>query len=915
MADTRNDTGDLGGPFLTGNQERDFPVLESTCIPSGVTPAAYSFNFTAVPHPAGQRLGFLTTWPQGQAQPTVSTLNNPTGTIVANAAIVPAGTNGGIAVFPNNDTDLVIDINGYFAAPGQGGLSLYTLTPCRVLDTRDAGGAFNGELTVDVAGSACSVPGSAQAFVFNATVIPPGSLGYLTLWPDGEDRPVASTLNAIDGAIASNMALVPTTNGSIDAFASATTQLLLDISSYLAPLPPLTITTTSLPGGTTGQPYQQVMAATGGEPPYSWSVSSGNLPTGLTLSAGGTVSGIPTSSGDYSFTVQVSDTLSNTTTADLSITVQAGSLLVTTMVLPDGLPGVPYNATMGVSGGTAPFTWSIVSGALPDGLSLHAGSGVISGTPTTTGTSNFTVQVEDADSHTAEAALGITVDPAITTGTLSGHYAFSFEGYNNGSPVIMAGAFIADGNGNLTSGFLDRNDGSGEPSNGSTHRVTPETIGTGSVYALAANGQGTMTIVTNKGTYDFSIAVSATGCVANASLSTCGRLIQSDAQAYGSGTLKVQDPSSFPLHQIFPGNFALLYWGTDPSNHRYAGAGALGTNARTYVDIDCSSSPGGSGWGLDGCPSEANDNGQTFYESMKGSFSATIDANTGRGDFISLTFANDPGVCKTPGSACSFVYYIVNHNELIFISTDPIAKPANLTLWSALRQYAPDGGWGASSLQGASVVELNAVDPNGGNPLADVTAGLLVSDGAGNVTFNSDENKGGTLNLQQPSAGTYTIDNHTGKVTLSGLAQFGTTQPLLYMVAPNTAVVVGTDAEVTSGVVEAQSGSPYSNASLIGTYAGGSSWPALAAVTNSVTALFADGSGNIGASQYTSGPGGDGGPNQLALTYSVDSTGRAVVQQGGNPFGILYVVSPNKAVLLPLDSTPTLNIFASGPSN
>ena len=128
VADTRNDTGDLGGPFLTGNQERDFPILESTCIPSGVTPAAYSFNFTAVPHPAGQRLGFLTTWPQGQAQPTVSTLNNPTGTVVANAAIVPAGTGGVIAVCPSNDTDLVIDINGYFAPPAAGGLSLYSAT-------------------------------------------------------------------------------------------------------------------------------------------------------------------------------------------------------------------------------------------------------------------------------------------------------------------------------------------------------------------------------------------------------------------------------------------------------------------------------------------------------------------------------------------------------------------------------------------------------------------------------------------------------------------------------------------------------------------------------------------------------------------------------------------------------------------
>ncbi len=237
IVDTRHQNGDLGGPFLQGNQERDFPILESTCIPSGVTPVAYSFNVTAVPHPAHQRLGYLTVWPVGVPQPVVSTLNNPTGTTVANAAIVPAGTSGAVAVFPNDDTDLLIDINGYFGAPAAGGLSLHPIAPCRVIDTRNVGNGqpFSGELTVDVIDSPCSPPANAQAYVFNATVVPPGALGFLTLWPDGEQQPVVSTLNAIDGSIASNMAIVPTSNGSIDAFASALTQLILDISSYFAP--------------------------------------------------------------------------------------------------------------------------------------------------------------------------------------------------------------------------------------------------------------------------------------------------------------------------------------------------------------------------------------------------------------------------------------------------------------------------------------------------------------------------------------------------------------------------------------------------------------------------------------------------------------------------------------------------------
>jgi hypothetical protein len=245
VADTRNATGPFGGPFITGNTSRNFPVLSSSCnVPAAAQ--AYSLNFTAVPHGA---LGYLTTWPAGQSQPFVSTLNAPTGVVTANAAIVPAGSNGDISVFATNDTDLVIDINGYFAAPAPGGLSLYSLTPCRVLDTRNATGSplqldplalatnapINGTLTVNVAGSGCGAPTSAQAYVLNVTVVPPGALGYITLWPNGSAQPLVSTLNASDGAVTSNLAIVPTTNGSINVFTSNPTQLIFDIFGYLAP--------------------------------------------------------------------------------------------------------------------------------------------------------------------------------------------------------------------------------------------------------------------------------------------------------------------------------------------------------------------------------------------------------------------------------------------------------------------------------------------------------------------------------------------------------------------------------------------------------------------------------------------------------------------------------------------------------
>jgi uncharacterized repeat protein (TIGR03803 family) len=235
VVDTRNGQ-DQG--MLQAGVERDYTIPPNCGVPSDA--AAYSFNVTVLPAAGG--LDYLTVWPKGETQPVVSTLNDNTGTVVANAAIVAAGSEKATAFYAhNNATNLLIDVDGYFAAPGAGGLSLYPVTPCRVLDTRQVGngqpfmGDWNPPNGVDVLTSQCATPSTAKGFVFNATVVPSGAMPYLTLWPHGEDQPTVSTLNAYDGFITSNMAIVPTNDGSIDAYAAGLTQLILDISGYFAP--------------------------------------------------------------------------------------------------------------------------------------------------------------------------------------------------------------------------------------------------------------------------------------------------------------------------------------------------------------------------------------------------------------------------------------------------------------------------------------------------------------------------------------------------------------------------------------------------------------------------------------------------------------------------------------------------------
>jgi hypothetical protein len=236
VMDTRLPIGPLGGPILTGGASRTVPMLSSTCgLPA--TAAAYSLNMTVVPTGT---LDYLATWPTGTAQPLVSTLNDPTGTIVANAAVVPAGTAGSIDVFVTQQTDLIIDVNGYFAPPVSGGLLFYTATPCRVVDTRNLPGPFAGPPLVaqrdfNITAGPCGVPATTKAYSLNATVVPHGFLGYLTLWPASQPQPLVSTLNSYDASVVSNAAIVPTTSGAISAFSTETTDLILDLNGFFAP--------------------------------------------------------------------------------------------------------------------------------------------------------------------------------------------------------------------------------------------------------------------------------------------------------------------------------------------------------------------------------------------------------------------------------------------------------------------------------------------------------------------------------------------------------------------------------------------------------------------------------------------------------------------------------------------------------
>jgi len=258
-----------------------------------------------------------------------------------------------------------------------------------------------------------SLPNGDVGVAYSQTLTASGGSGTYTWSVSAGSLPAGLSLNAATGVISGIATTAGTSNFTAQVaggITTATQPLTINIG-----LLPLSITTTSLPNGGVGVAYSQALAPSGGSGIYTWSIAAGSLPAGLSLTAAtGIISGIPTTAGTSNFTAQVADGIT-TATQLLSITINP-ALTITTTSLPDGGVGVAYSQTLAPSGGSGIYTWSIAAGSLPAGLSLTAATGIISGIPTTAGTSNFTVQVADGIT-TATRPLSIKINPALTITT------------------------------------------------------------------------------------------------------------------------------------------------------------------------------------------------------------------------------------------------------------------------------------------------------------------------------------------------------------------------------------------------------------------------------------------------------------------------------------------------------------------
>lgn len=172
---------------------------------------------------------------------------------------------------------------------------------------------------------------------------------------------------------------------------------------------PFIVASGPLRTATVGAVYAGAVSAIGGVAPYTFAMSAGSLPAGLSLNtSNGLVTGTPTTVGTSSFSVRVTAGDGVQAISSTSIQVLAAPV-VGTAALPGGLTQTAYSATLTVTGGLAPYTWSVATGTLPAGLTLNTSTGAITGTPTTAGTSSITFRVTDSNGAAATSAKSIAI--------------------------------------------------------------------------------------------------------------------------------------------------------------------------------------------------------------------------------------------------------------------------------------------------------------------------------------------------------------------------------------------------------------------------------------------------------------------------------------------------------------------------
>jgi len=357
-----------------------------------------------------------------------------------------------------------------------------------------------------------------------------------------------------------------------------------------APTSPLLLSPTTINNPTVAQFFSQQLSTTGGTGPYTYALSAGSLPGGISMDANGLISGTATAQTTFNFTVQVTDSASpvHTQTRAYVMSVQAATLTLTPTSPPNGMVNTAYSQQLTAAGGVAPYTVVLDTGsALPPGLALN--NGLISGTPTTAGTTSFVIKVTDSTGSTPAVKLfnySMTIDPAPPP-PIAGAASLAVAYNSSLNPVTLALS-----GGTATSVAVSTAPTHGTTSvSGTTIKYTPTTgyNGPDSFQYTATNAGGTSSPATVSVTMAApTVVVSPSGTTLSAT--TVSAFSQAFSASGGTGPYTYSQTGTLPTGLSFnagtatlsgtptqAGTFAITVSGTDSST------GTAVTGSRNYT--------------------------------------------------------------------------------------------------------------------------------------------------------------------------------------------------------------------------------------------------------------------------------------------------------------------------------------------
>ena len=313
------DNADIGVRVGAG-QTIELPVVgktlasasgETLTIPSNAT--AVSINVTAVTPSAA---GFVTVWPCGVTRPLASNLNFVAGEVRPNGVIASIGTTGAVCLYSQAETDLIVDVAGWFV-----GNSFAGATPQRLVDTRDGTGGQSSKLTsaaplsiavtnlpvTSALGAVTSIPSAIDAIALNVTTVNPEAAGFVTVYPCDVTRPLASNVNYAANQVVANGVISPVSVvGSVCIFSQGTTDIIVDLAGWLPTSDPASFT------GVTPKRLVDTRDGTGGQLGKLSPPSELNVPIHMaTVDVAGTTQTVPTTATAAALNVTIVNPISS----------------------------------------------------------------------------------------------------------------------------------------------------------------------------------------------------------------------------------------------------------------------------------------------------------------------------------------------------------------------------------------------------------------------------------------------------------------------------------------------------------------------------------------------------------------------------------------------------------------------------